>query len=196
MFKKLLHITIILLLTLNCNLAEEKENITKDKKPSFYTRTKKSFSEIWHSNMYDLYIPINTWHNRFAYDERKIDAYNERPWGFGFGKTFIDEKRNVQQLYVIKFQDSHNRTEPMFGYNYKWQWYLDKKEHFVFGVGLTAGLTMREEYDYVPLPLVLPLVSISYGVFAIESVYIPGGYNGGNVLFTWLRFTFKFGNIK
>ncbi|PRH54720.1 hypothetical protein C6P90_15155, partial [Yersinia pestis] len=38
-----------------------------------------------------------------------------------------------------------------------------------------------------PLPLPLPLISIEYNRLSLQTTYIPGTYNNGNVLFTWIR---------
>ncbi|OVY79712.1 phospholipid:lipid A palmitoyltransferase, partial [Yersinia pestis subsp. microtus] len=47
--------------------------------------------------------------------------------------------------------------------------------------------TARYEYHYIPLPLPLPLISIEYNRLSLQTTYIPGTYNNGNVLFTWIR---------
>ena len=171
----------------NVCLGEEKQ----DSNGSFWNKIGNEISKTWHADGLDLYIPINTWHNRAMYDKKRTDTYNERPWGIGFGKTRVSENGNFHQLYIMEFQDSHDKVEPIFGYNFYKNWYFGKNEGFRVGVGFTASITMRHEYHYIPVPLPLPLFSIGYKWFAIENTYIPGLYNGGNVLFTWARISFK-----
>ncbi|GBU14101.1 hypothetical protein AwEntero_27020 [Enterobacterales bacterium] len=58
------------------------------------------------------------------------------------------------------------------------------------GLGYTAAVTARDDYSYIPIPLVLPLASISYDKLSFQATYIPGTYNNGNVFFAWLRYQF------
>jgi palmitoyl transferase len=47
---------------------------------------------------------------------------------------------------------------------------------------LTAAVTARQDFaNYVPLPVVLPLLSASYKQASVQFTYIPGTYNNGNV---------------
>ncbi|OVY74006.1 phospholipid:lipid A palmitoyltransferase, partial [Yersinia pestis subsp. microtus bv. Altaica] len=62
-----------------------------------------------------------------------------------------------------------------------------EREGWRFGAGFTASITARYEYHYIPLPLPLPLISIEYNRLSLQTTYIPGTYNNGNVLFTWIR---------
>jgi len=148
-------------------------------------------SKTWNSKQFELYVPINIWHNRLTYDHDKIKEYNERPWGIGFGKYHIDEKKNQHSLYAMAFKDSHNDWEPIFGYAWQKNWYLDCAENWIISLGYTLGVTMRSDYDWIPIPVPLPIASIEYKRFSVQSTYIPGfGKNTGNVLFTWLKWKF------
>ena len=150
-----------------------------------WTRAKDSLSETWDSENYELYIPIHTWHNRQYYSAEKIDSYNEQPWGLGLGKYRFDNDGDWHALYIIAFQDSHNDVEPVAGYAFQNIW--RPAEHVRLGVGITAGVTIRKDDDYVPIPVIAPLVSIAYKQIALKSTYIIGGNGYGNILFTWLR---------
>ncbi|HGG8743559.1 TPA: phospholipid:lipid A palmitoyltransferase, partial [Enterobacter asburiae] len=56
-------------------------------------------------------------------------------------------------------------------------------------LGVTAGITARKDMgNYIPLPMVFPLFSVSYKKVNFQFTYIPGTYNNGNVLFGWLRY--------
>ena len=150
-----------------------------------WTRAQDSLSETWGSESYEVYIPIHTWHNRDYYSSEKIDSYNEQPWGLGLGKYRFDNDADWHALYIIAFQDSHNDIEPVAGYAFQNMW--RPSEHIRLGVGITAGVTIRKDDDYVPTPVIAPLVSIAYKKLALQSTYIIGGDGYGNVLFTWLR---------
>lgn len=142
----------------------------------------------WRSDRYELYVPLHTWHNRRTYDADKIAEYNENPWGLGLGKYRYDEDGNWHALYAMAFLDSHNKVEPIAGYGYAKIW--RPAQDWRLGLGFTAGVTMRQDYHYYPIPLVLPLLSVEYKRLAIQTTYVPGGRNNGNVLFTWARWQF------
>jgi palmitoyl transferase len=153
---------------------------------------KDDVSQTWNQPQnYDLYLPFLSWHNRFMYDKEKTDNYNEMPWGGGFGVSRYNEEGNWSSLYAMMFKDSHNEWQPIIGYGWEKGWYLDSSRDFRLGLGVTAGITAREDFaNYVPLPIILPLFSASYRRLSVQFTYIPGTYNNGNVLFAWLRYGF------
>lgn len=152
---------------------------------SWWDAGRHTLASVWSSEQYELYVPLHTWHNRRMYDADKIAEYNENPWGLGIGKYRFDEQGNWHGLYAMAFLDSHNRVEPIAGYGYEKIW--RPAEGWRLGGGFTAGLTARQDYHYIPIPIVLPLLSIEYKRFALQTTYVPGGKNNGNVLFTWAR---------
>jgi len=154
---------------------------------SFWDKWQSNIKETWESPTHDFYLPLNTWHNRWTYSQEKIDSYNERPWGAGYGVSRFDKEGDWHSLYIMGFQDSHNMFEPIMGYAYQSNWYPDANKHWRLGLGFTAAITARQQYSYIPLPLVLPMFSVEYKRFSIQNVYIPGTHNNGNVLFTWMR---------
>lgn len=139
----------------------------------------------WQSKDVEWYIPINTWHNRSSYTHEQIAKYNERPWGIGMGKYRYDADGDWHGLYTMAFLDSQSKWEPVIGYGFQKVW--EPKQALKFGLGYTVGLTFRDDMHYVPIPLLLPLMSIKYQSVALQSTYIPGGKGNGNVLFTWIR---------
>jgi palmitoyl transferase len=154
-------------------------------KPSLWDKVKKTTAATWDSRQYELYVPLHTWHNRRHYDADKIAGYNENPWGLGIGKYRFDDQGDWHGIYVMAFLDSHSRVEPVSGYGYEKMW--RPNANWRIGAGFTAGVTARQDYHYLPIPLILPLLSIEYKRFALQTTYIPGGHNYGNVLFTWAR---------
>lgn len=138
---------------------------------------------------WDLFVPVNTWHNRKMYDKEKTDSYNEMPWGMGVGKH-VYQDNIMRGLYVMAFSDSHGKFEPIVGYLRQWNYYLDSDKDFSVGAGYTLGVTFRDDYNYLPIPAPLPVFGIQYGKLSVQATYIPGPYNMFNVLFTWIRFEF------
>lgn len=138
----------------------------------------------------DIYLPAITWHNRLTYDKEKTDSYNERPWGGGYGISRYDSNGDWHGIYLMAFKDSHNKWEPIGGYGYEKIWQPAEDKNFRLGLGYTAAITARDDYAYIPIPIVLPLVSISYNKLSFQATYIPGTYNNGNVFFGWLRYQF------
>ncbi len=147
---------------------------------------KQDIHKILLSENWDLYLPVNTWHNREMYDKKKTDSYNEKPWGIGFGKH-IYEDDVLRGLYVMAFSDSHSKVEPIFGYLRQWNYYLDRDNNFSLGAGYTLGVTFRDDYHYLPIPVILPIFGVQYKKINLQTTYIPGPYNMFNVLFTWGR---------
>ena len=155
---------------------------------TWWQRVKVNMASTWQSNRYDIYLPLHTWHNRYEYSAQKISGYNETPWGLGAGKYFYDSEGDWHAWYAMAFLDSHDRTEPIGGYGYEKIW--RPGGDWRLGAGLTFGFTARSDYHYYPIPVVLPLLSVGYGRFTMQSTNVPGGKGYGNILFTWLRWSF------
>ena len=158
-----------------------------DDDTSWWNRFQNRVVQTWNSPAWDAYLPVYTWHNRFTYDKSKTDKYNETPWGFGIGKSMYDEDGDWHALYAMGFQDSHDMFEPIVGYAFQKNWRPSEDSDWRVGGGFTLGVTARQDYNYIPLPLPLPMAGVEYKRLALQAVYIPGTYNNGNVLFTWLR---------
>lgn len=171
--------------SLNCFADTTNTNTSTD---STWDKIKQSLSDTWHSPTRELYIPVNTWHNRATYDHDKIESYNERPWGIGYGVSRFDNDGDWHALYIMEFQDSHNIIEPIGGYAYQKYWRLDDAGKWRIGVGYTLSITARHDYNWIPFPAPLPLLSFEYDRLSVQSAYVPGvKRNTGNILFTWLR---------
>lgn len=146
---------------------------------------KNTVTETWGADNYELFVPVNTWHNRHFYSQEKVDEYNEEPWGLGLGKYRYDAAGNWHSVYLIAFKDSHSKPEPVAGYAFQKIWH--PSNHIRLGLGYTIGVTLREDLHYMPLPVVAPIASIEYKQLALQSTYIVGGQDRGNILFTWLK---------
>lgn len=187
MIKKYTHTLITILVTVFALSTRAHADDTSN--DTIWGGIKSSLSATWVSNDYELYIPIHIWHNRSYYSTDKIDKYNEQPWGLGVGKYRLDKDGDWHSLYAMAFSDSHNDIEPVAGYGFQKMWRPD--DNFRLGAGYTLGLTLREDFNYRPIPIIAPLASIEYKQLALQSAYIFGGNGNGNILFTWLRWQLK-----
>lgn len=157
----------------------------------WWSSWKADVADTWNTpDSHDIYLPAITWHNRLMYDKEKTDKYNERPWGAGYGISRYDENGDWHGIYLMAFKDSHNKWEPIGGYGYEKIWQPLNDKEFRLGLGYTAAVTARDDYKYIPIPIVLPLASVGYSRLTFQATYIPGTYNNGNVFFAWLRYQF------
>lgn len=144
---------------------------------------------VWNDGTLDAYLPLNTYHMRWAYSKEKIAEFNENPWGFGLGRSLRDGNDNWHALYAMAFLDSHKKVEPIAGYAYTHPFL--RAGEWRAEIGYTAFITSRTDTLHsFPFPGVLPLVGISYGNLTINSTYIPGSKGNGNVLFTFAHYHF------
>ncbi|MGL9760008.1 MAG: lipid IV(A) palmitoyltransferase PagP [Symbiopectobacterium sp.] len=165
-----------------------KESVQSNVWGSWWQKAKFNLSETWsNSSSQDFYIPAITWHNRWTYDKEKTEKYNERPWGACYGISRLDAEGNWHSLYLMAFKDSFNKWEPISGYGFEKRWMPTTNSDLQLGAGFTAGVTMRDNWHYIPIPVLLPLVSLNYQRLSFQVTYIPGTYNNGNVFFVWLR---------
>lgn len=156
---------------------------------SAYDRATTKLENIWSKGGNEFYLPVNTFHLRSAYPADKIRSYNENPKGFGLGKGLYDPDGDWHGIYAMAFSDSHYKPEYMLGYGYKTFW--PAKADLKIGLGYTVFLTARTDYaHYAPMPGILPMVSLEYKKFSVDSTYVPGGHGYGNVFFTNLKFPF------
>lgn len=52
-------------------------------------------------------------------------------------------------------------------------WRPLEDDNFRLGLGFTAGVTARDNWNYIPIPVLLPLASIGYGPATFQMTYIP-----------------------
>lgn len=180
---KILSVLLLSLISFAANASET----SSAKKETLWEHFERNVGDTWQSDTYDVYIPVNTWHNRSFYDSEHIDKYNEEPWGLGLGVSRYDEDGDWHGLYAMAFKDSNFYVQTIFGYAYQKNWYLNENRDLSVGAGFTLSLTQRHEYYYIPVPLPLPLVGLTYKRLSVQAAYVPGVKNDGNVLFTWLR---------
>lgn len=151
---------------------------------SFTQTAKDNIVTTWKQGRLELIVPANTWHNRASYNREQIDSYNERPWGAGLAKTYTDERDNRHRLLALVFLDSFKQPEPTMGYSWQAVWWADHTVRPT--LGFVAGITLRDSYDWIPIPAVIPVVGIDIGPFSAETTYLIGF----DVLFSWVTLRF------
>lgn len=168
---------------LSCSLS------TPARADSLWESARNEVQHVWDDGTLDAYLPLNTYHMRWAYSKEKIAEFNENPWGFGLGRSLRDDNDNWHALYAMAFLDSHKEVEPIVGYAYTHP--FARAGEWRAEIGYTAFITSRTDTLHsFPFPGVLPLVGLSYGKLTINSTYIPGGKGNGNVLFTFAHYHF------
>lgn len=149
----------------------------------------RELSDTWTQGRQEVYLPFRAHHLRYAYTREKIDSYREDAWGLGYGRSRYDADGNWQGWYGMVFLDSHSKAQPIVGYGYQWVWGPPQGLHA--GVGYTVLVTARADVgNYMPLPGILPIASVSYGRASLNATFLPGGTGYGNIIFLWGRYGF------
>lgn len=148
----------------------------------WYTPIRNRLYAIWYEGKTELYFPTYAWHNRYTYSQKKIDSFNENPWGGGLGKSYYDPDGDWHALYAFAFLDSHKNLEPVVGYAFLK--ILHFNEQASIGGGFAALVTARPDiWHNIPFPGALPWFGINYKRVSLSGTYIPGAQGAGNVLF-------------
>lgn len=157
--------------------------------PSLFSQASAGVQRAWQGGATDYYVPLYTYHLRFAYTQEKIKHYQERPPGFGYGHSYIDENGDERSAFGMIFSDSHFYPEYLAGYS--WLTYHALGEHLAVGAGVTAGLTARTDiFHYIPFPYVMPSLALTGGAhsaWTLNATYVPGGIGFGNIIFFSLK---------
>ncbi len=116
-------------------------------------------------------VPTYTNHPTWAWDNRR--EQNGYPFGMGLGRQIIDERGNERSLYWVNFVDSNYRIEPTMGYQWVARYPIMNSGVHV-GAGYLAGFTFRGDYNWLPIPMVLPVVKAGTDLASLYMTYIPG----------------------
>jgi palmitoyl transferase len=159
--------------------------------PTWYEGIWQNWSDTFTAGRTTAMLPVYTYHMPYAYPPEKRDQYTEWPLGFGLGRSRDDEFGNTREVYAFGFQDSHGKAQYNAGYLWLKNWRpIEADRDFRLGAGYTVFLFARSNYNYVPIPGVLPVLSAGYKGFRLQTTFVPGGNGNGNVIFTWAQFTF------
>lgn len=157
----------------------------------WWQASKNKITNIYKEGSSDLYLTLYAYHDRFTYTPEKLSELNEGAYGFGIGRSIVNEKGNAEMLFVMTHLDSHSDVQVNAGYAWVKKFHFSDK--FRLGLGFAAGLVSRSDFaNRIPIPFALPLGTIDYGPFSLNGILIPklnDGINNGNVLFIFGKYT-------
>ena len=170
------------------------ESATLEQSSSYcpeYSCLKERLLNVWDAPNWLLIVPVNTYHNRGNYTEQNIREFNEDPWGLGIGKWYRD-KRNVRhELSFLIFLDSYKYPEPILGYAWQKDYFLDIMHNWSVGYGCNFFITARHKQSYIPFPGLTPHLAVQYKRLALNVAWVPRISQGtGDIFFTQLRWYF------
>ena len=158
---------------------------------SWWDSWRSSLRATWKSDDYAVIVPFNTYHVRSTYSKDNIERYNEKPWGLGIEKYYVDEKRNRHSFYALVFSESYARAQTNIGYAWEKCFYLDDAGDMRIGIGYNATITSRYRQNYIPFPGTLPMMSVNYKFLSVQTTWVPYiHHNNGNVFLTMFKVGF------
>lgn len=157
----------------------------------WWNASKNKVTKIYDEGKNDFYLTLYAYHDRFTYTREKLEELNEGAYGFGFGRTILNEKGNTEMLFAMTHLDSHSDVQVNVGY--AWVKNFSFIGNSKLGVGYAAGLVSRSDFaNRIPIPFALPLGTIDFGNGSVNMILIPklnDGINNGNVLFIFAKFS-------
>jgi lipid IVA palmitoyltransferase len=151
--------------------------------------------DAWRGEDYDVYIFGHAHHGRSTYTAERIRELNERAWGGGVGKRYVDAADHTHLMYAVIFQDSHFKPEYMAGYGWLTHWRPLEGSGLRLGLGFTTFVTLRSDYSsyFAPVPGILPLGELAWDRASLMATYIPrlsGNQGNGDVLMLFGKISF------
>lgn len=150
----------------------------------FWARTAEGIGRIWSGGRPTLLVSGYAWHLPWKHKTERQKQFNSAALGAGFARSLAEDDRRQRILYVLANQDSYDKVEYMTGYVWQARWH--PYGTLRLGAGYNLLLIGRHEYNYVPLPLVLPAFSVGTDSAEMFASYVPYG----EVLLLIGRFTF------
>ncbi|MEO8486468.1 MAG: hypothetical protein ABI585_09035 [Betaproteobacteria bacterium] len=147
----------------------------------------------WYDGKPIVYLTGYTYHDRSTYTDDKLEEFNEKAWGGGFGLgSYQASNGDHFDWYAMIFRDSHFKYTKSVGWS--WVTYWPEHSDYAVGLGYTAFLMSRPDIaNNVPFPAALPVASLKFGRAEVLGTFIPklnAGVNHGNVAFFFGRYQF------
>jgi palmitoyl transferase len=150
----------------------------------FWARTFEGAGRISSDGRTSAIVSGYAWHLPWKHKTPRQKAFNSNAWGAGVARSFDESPSRQRLLYVIANNDSHQHMQYMAGYIWQHKWRPAGPMHL--GMGYQVFVIGRNEYYYVPLPLMLPTFSAGFDRLELFSTYVPYG----EVILFVGRFTF------
>jgi palmitoyl transferase len=148
--------------------------------------------DAWYDGRPTLYLSGYTWHDPSTYTQEKLDEFNDKAWGGGFGWSKTAANGDHFGWYALVFRDSHFQYTKAAGWS--WMTYWPAHDDFAVGLGYTAFLASRPDIaNNWPFPAALPLAGIKIRKFELLGTFIPklnAGINHGDVAYFFGRYQF------
>lgn len=139
----------------------------------FWGRTGEGLKRLWSDGRPTVIVSGYAWHMPHKHKSERQKAFNDAAWGGGFGRTFAENDHRQRIVYAVANVDSHDQMEYMTGYAWLARWH--PYGTLRLGAGYTVFLIARYEYNYVPLPLVLPAFTAGTDTVDVFATYVPYG---------------------
>jgi palmitoyl transferase len=154
-----------------------------------------SARKAWNGRDWDLYLSGYAHHGRSTYTAERLAILNEKAWGGGLGKRYVNEDGNTNIIYAVAASDSHFKPEYWVGYGWLAHWQPFERVGLRLGGGYTAFFTTRTDYAhyFAPVPGLLPLGEVAWDRVSIMATYVPRlsrNKGNGDVLFVFGRIAF------
>jgi|GEM_PF-1572062 len=148
--------------------------------------------DAWHDGSPTLYLSGYTWHDPGTYSKEKLEEFNDRAWGGGFGWSKDAANGDNYGWYALVFRDSHYKYTKAIGWSYVTYW--PPTNDVALGVGYTAFFASRPDIaNNWPFPAALPLAAIKIHRVELLGTFIPklnAGINHGDVAYFFGRYRF------
>ena len=135
----------------------------------------------------ELLVSGFAWHIPATWTPEKRAEENENAWGGGWAKTVERPNGDTDTVYFLVFSDSHKDAQ--FNLGYAWNRYWGERGGLQDGLGWTGFIMQRPDIaSGVPVPVLLPLVSLRWDKVTVHTTFIPtlnGGINNGSILYVF-----------
>jgi palmitoyl transferase len=140
------------------------------------------------SGDWESYVSGYVWHMPFQYDSDARCQLNNRAWGGGLGRSYINRQGDKTSLFLMGFDDSHHCAQ--FNAGYMWTTYWSPVKGAFLGAGYSVFLFSRSDVaNRAPIPAALPCFTARCSRLELIAFYCPhvSAEIPGNVVYFFAR---------